>query len=95
MEPVPASIDWIDCRNRKPPSPERPYKLYLVWAVQLLPDAGGGPYLLQFSRALNDWLPLPYGAAGAPMVVTHYSEVLDVLDSPDPKPWGPRGREYL
>lgn len=89
------NINWIDCREQKPPPPERPYKVYLVWVVQLWPNATGTSELLQFSRDRNDWMPLPNSPTGAPRVVTHYSDVLEVLGCPPPTPYGPRGRDYM
>ena len=92
---LPANIAWIDARTQKPNPPEEPYKVFLVWIVQKSPNASGTTYLWQFSRDQNDWMPLPQGPAGVDMVVTHYSEVLDVLGYPGPNPFGPRGREYM
>jgi len=88
-------IGWIDCRKQKPSKPATPYEVYLVWVVQLHPDATGISCLWQFSRDRNDWMPLPNGPTGASQIVTHYSEVLQKLGSPPPQPDGPRGRSYL
>jgi hypothetical protein len=85
------NITWIDNRQQKPPPPERPYKVYLVWVVQQVENATGTTRLLQFSRDSNDWLSPGFGPSGRPEVVTHWSDALDVLGSPEPKPWGPRG----
>ena len=95
MTGLPANIDWKDARTHKPARPETPYHVYLVWIIQKHPRASGTTYLWQFDRDLNDWAPLPLGPTGAPMIVTHYSEVLDVLGYPGPNPFGPRGDEYL
>ena len=89
MEPL-GDIGWIDCRAQKPPKPGTPYEVYLVWVIQLHPDATGTSCLWQFSRDRNDWLPLPDGPTGAAQIVTHYCEVLQKLGSPPSEPDGPR-----
>jgi hypothetical protein len=84
-------MEWIDCKERMPPRPETPYKMYLVWVVQQLDGATGTSMRLQLDRTTGDWMPPGRGRAGACQVVTHWSTVLDDLGSPEPKPYGPRG----
>ena len=88
-------IAWIDCREQRPRKPSTPYEVYLVWVVQLHEKSTGTAALWQFSRDNNDWLPLPRGVTGAEQIITHYSEVLQMLGSPPPKPHGPRGKDYM
>lgn len=85
-------MDWIACDERMPPRPETRYKVYLVWVLQQTDNATGTWRLHQLDRDAGDWLPLPIGPAGVPQVVTHWCDALNVLGSPYPKPYGPRGK---
>ena len=94
MTPI-DGIAWIDCREQRPPKPSTPFEVYLVGVVQLHEKATGMCALWQFSREDNDWVPLPRGITGAEQIVTHYSEVLQILGSPPPQPDGPRGKDFM
>jgi hypothetical protein len=87
-----SAMDWIACKERMPPRPETPYKVYLVWVLQQTDNAAGTTRLHQFDRDAGTWLPLPLGPAGVPQVVTHWCDALDMLGSPPPQPYGPRGK---
>ena len=82
-------VRWIPCSERLPPIPETPFKVYLVWAVVNIVNGTGTHYLVQFCRETGRWMPVAT-RMGDPCTVTHWSEVLDMLGAPDPKPFGPR-----
>ena len=84
-------MEWIDCKERMPPKPETPYKMYLVWVVEQRDGATGTTMKLQIDGGTGEWLPPGRGLTGAYLDVTHWSTALDDLGSPEPKPYGPRG----
>ena len=73
---------WIACAQQMPPLPPTPFKVYLVWMVQQIDGATGMWTLLQFIRDTGDWLvPWP-SPSGAPQIVTHWCDALDILGEP-------------
>ena len=80
--------EWISLADRPPPRPPTPYHVYLVWAVPMLHNATGYATRCQFGRD-GSWVPV-YTQMGDECEVTHWMEL---PEPPDPKPYGPRGRE--
>src|SRR5574337_1302149 len=86
------AMDWTACAEHLPPRPETPYKRYMVRVLQQIDNATGAARLHQLCRETGTWLPLPLGPSGVPQTVTHWCDALNVLGSPNRKPYGPRGK---